>query len=262
MAGNSAFELVQVRGWRGGLDNLLRGEFGSWWKSNTWWVQTLIWVGVINGILAGVLWGAEGIGPQEAAGFYSIFSGLFPTIAVIIILQDAVVGEKESGTASWVLSKPVARTAFILAKLIANTVGVIVTMVVFPGVVAYLQIRLAGAQLAPLNFILGMGVLALNLIFFLTLTLMLGTLFAHRGPVIGIPLALAFGQQLLLGVAPFLVEVLPWILVVPFGNYELPIAATLMQGQPPPTMTPLYAISILIVVFVSVSLWRFEQEEF
>ena len=40
------------------------------------------------------------------------------------------------------------------------------------------------------------------------------------------------------------------------------IAATLMQGQPPPTMTPIYSISILIVVFVAVSLWRFEQEEF
>ena len=136
---------------------------------------------MINGILAGVLWGAEGIGPQEAAGFYSIFSGLFPTIAVIIILQDAVVGEKESGTAAWVLSKPVARTAFILAKLIANTIGVIVTMVVFPGVVAYLQIRLAGAQLAPFDFILGMGVLALNLVFFLTLTLMFRDSFCPSG---------------------------------------------------------------------------------
>ena len=262
MAGNSVFELVQVRGWRGGLNNLLRGELGSWWKSSSWWVQTLIWVGVINGILAGMLWGAEGVGPQEAATLYSVFSGLFPTIAVIIILQDAVVGEKESGTAEWVLSKPVSRTAFILAKLIANTIGVVVTMVVFPGIVAYLQIRLAGADLTLFNFSLGMGVLALNLVFYLTLTLMLGTLFHHRGPVIGIPLALAFGQQMLLGLAPFLVQVLPWILVVPFGDYELPVAAALMQGRQPPTLIPLYSVSILIVVFVVVSLWRFEKEEF
>ncbi len=262
MAANSVFDLTQARGWRGGLRNLLRGELGNWWKSNTWWVQSLIWVGVINAILAGMLWGGEGIDWLEAAALYTVFSGMFPTIAVVIILQDAVVGEKESGTAAWVLSKPVSRSAFILAKLIANSSGVLVTMVLLPGIVAYLQISLAGGQLSPVNFLLGMGVLALNLIFYLTLTLMLGTLFDHRAAVIGIPLALAFGQQLLLGMIPFLVQVLPWILIIPFGEYELPIAAALIQGQPPPTLTPLYAISISIVIFIAVSLWRFEKEEF
>ncbi len=262
MAANNVFDLVQARGWRGGLRNLLRGELGNWWKSNTWWVQSLIWVGVINAILAGMLWGGEGIDWREAAALYTVFSGMFPTIAVVIILQDAVVGEKESGTAAWVLSKPVSRSAFILAKLIANTSGVLVTMVLLPGIVAFLQISLAGGQLSLVNFLMGMGVLALNLLYYLTLTLMLGTLFDHRAAVIGIPLALAFGQQLILGLIPFLIEVLPWILIIPFGEYELPIAAALIQGQPPPTLTPLYAISISIVVFIAVSLWRFEREEF
>jgi ABC-2 type transport system permease protein len=261
MADNSVFDVVQVRGWRGGLRNMLRGELGSWWRSNTWWIHSLIWVGVINVVLAGVLWG-EDIDWQAGAALYTIFAGMFPSVAVIIVLQDAVVGEKESGTAAWVLSKPVSRTAFVLAKLIANTSGVLVTMVLFPGIVAYLQLSLAGGYLSPFNFLSGMGVLALNHIFYLTLTLMLGTLFDHRAPVIGIPLALAFGQQYLFALVPFVIQVLPWVLVVPYGNIELPIAAALIQGQSPPTLTPLYTVSILSVIFVAVSLWRFEKQEF
>ena len=261
MADNSVFDLVQVRGWRGGFKNLLRGELGNWWKSNTWWIHSLIWVGVINVVLAGVLWG-EDIGGESGAALYTIFAGMFPSIAVIIILQDAVVGEKESGTAAWVLSKPVSRIAFVLAKLIAYTIGVLVTMVLFPGIVAYLQLSLAGGQISPVNFLTCLGVLALNHIFYLTLTLMLGTLFDHRAPVIGIPLALAFGQQYLFALAPFMSRVLPWVLVVPYGDIEMPIAAALLQGQSPLTLTPLYSISILIVVFIAVSLWRFEKQEF
>ena len=107
---------------------------------------------------------------------YALFSCLFPTIAVIIILQDAIIGEKESGTAAWVLSKPVSRTAFVVAKLIAHSVGVLVTMTLLPGLVAYLQLSLAGdTWLNPLAFVGGMGIVWLYQMFFLTLTLMLGT---------------------------------------------------------------------------------------
>ncbi len=68
---------------------------------------------------------------------YAIFAGLFPAVGVVIIMQGVVVGEKKSGTAAWVLSKPVTRPAFILSKVIANSLGVLVTMVVLPGIVAY-----------------------------------------------------------------------------------------------------------------------------
>jgi hypothetical protein len=91
---------------------------------------------------------------------------------------------------------------------------------------------------------------------------MLGTFFNHRGPVIGIPLALAFGQQLILGILPILVEVLPWTLVIPFGEIELPFAASVMRGATPYSMNPFYSAVIMVVLFVALSLWRFEREEF
>lgn len=263
MAGNDYFVLTYNRGWRGGLGNMLRAEFGKWFNTNMWWVQSLLWILVINGILAGILWSEGGMDVLEAAAFFSLFMGLFPSIAIIIIMQDAIVGEKEAGTAAWVLSKPVSRSAFVISKLVANLVGVLITMVLLPSLVAYAQISLAGSRLLdPINFLTGLGVIYLNLAFYLTLTLMLGTFFNHRGPVIGIPLALAFGQQLLLGLHPILVEVLPWTLVVPYGEIELPFAAAVIRGQVPHSMNPFYTALLMVVIFIALSLWRFEREEF
>ena len=136
MAGNEAFVNATARGWRGGLSNMLRAELGKWFRTNTWWFQGLLWIAIINGILAGVLWSDEGIDAFGAAAFFSLFMGLFPSIAIIIIMQDSIVGEKESGTAAWVLSKPVSRSAFVISKLVANLLGVLVTMVLLPAIVA------------------------------------------------------------------------------------------------------------------------------
>jgi ABC-2 type transport system permease protein len=263
MAGNSAFQMVAERGWRGGLRNLLRIENGKWWRSRTWWVQTLLWTVIINGILAGILWSGQPVSAIDAVSLYCIFSGLFPAIAVIIIMQDELVGEKETGTAAWILSKPVSRTAFVLAKFVANSLGVLVTMLLIPGIVAYIQISLAlGSWLAPLNFLGGIGVLYVNQLYYLSLTLMLGAFFHRRGPVIGIPLALAFGQQMIFGMLPIMAQVLPWTLVVPLGELEVSIASGLILGQTPPSLYPLYISLVCVVVFTGLAFWRFEKEEF
>ena len=101
MLANDVFQPVQERGWRHGLRNMLRVEFGKWFRTRMWWTQALIWILVVNGILAGILWSGEGMDVSEAASLFSLFIGLFPSIAIIIIMQDAVVGERESGTAAW-----------------------------------------------------------------------------------------------------------------------------------------------------------------
>lgn len=262
MTGNSEFQPVDAHGWRGGLNNLLRLEFGKWWGSNLWWIQTLIWVVVINGILAPIVWSEDAPGEMEGVMLYAVFSGLFTSIAVVVIMQDAIVGERESGTAAWVLSKPASRTAFVLAKWVASLFGVLITMLVLPGIVAYLQLSLsAGSWLNPLDFLLGLGVLWVFLLYFLSLTLMLGTLFQHRGPVIGIPLALALGQQLLFGMLPILSYILPWTLAVPAGEFEASVAGALISGQQPHSILPLVISIISIVIFLVVSLWRFQREE-
>ena len=270
MSGNSAFVIRQGRGWQRGLDNFLRAELTAWFGTRTWLTHLLIWVGMIDGVLLATMVSisreAGSSGSMEAAQtgamLYSIFTGLFAAVGVVIVMQDAIVGEKLSGTAAWVLSKPVSRAAFVLTKLFGNMAGILVMMVLIPGLIAYLLISQIGVgEWLPLvSFLAAMGSLGVALIFFQTFTLMLGTLFNSRGAVIGLALALLFGQQFLAQMLPFLLNVLPVGIFLPRDG-EPTITSALIFGQPAPSLAPVLWSAGLSVLFVLVSLWRFEQTE-
>jgi ABC-2 type transport system permease protein len=273
MAGNSAFELETQDGWRAGLRNMLRAEFRSWWVTRTWWVQCLIWIGVVDAMLATVLFAAGstdefGLPLQEMIMLYGIFGGMFTTIGVVITMQGAVVGEKISGTAAWVLSKPISRSAFILSKLLANALGVGVTAILVPGIVAYLLITLgAGYNLAIPDFLGGIGVLFLFALYWLAFTLMLGAFYKSRGPVIGIPLALILGQQFILGIimsyAPALLDFVPFSLVMPAQTETgSSLVGHVILGTQPESWIPVYSSMAAVLIFTLIGIWRFRREEF
>jgi ABC-2 type transport system permease protein len=262
MSGNSAFELVDERGWRRGLGNLLANEFARWWKTRMWWTECLIWGGVIGFLLGAVIFGSPDFQFKDGVMLYAVFAGLFPAVAVVIIMQGALVGEKKDGTAAWVMSKPASRPAFILAKLAANGLGVLVTMVLLPGVVAYILFYIATkAPLDPAAFLAALGVIFLGHLFFLTLSLMLGAFFEGRGPVIGIGLGLLFLQQYLLNLLPALSYVLPWALSIPINEQAGAIAPNLLLGQPVQSYLPILLIAAECILFVLVGIWRFNREE-
>jgi ABC-2 type transport system permease protein len=264
MSANSAMQLVTERGWRRGLGSMVGSEFSRWWKTRMWWVQCLIWVGMIGFFLGVILFSSEKAPPSdEVAIMFAIFAGLFPAVGVVIIMQGVMVGEKKSGTAAWVLSKPVTRPAFMLSKLIANSLGMLATMVVLPGVVAYaLSAMATGTGWNLLRFLSALGVIFLSHFFFLSLTLMLGTFFGSRGPVIGIALGLLFMQQYLLGWLPVLRFMLPWKLVIPIGEQLDAVAPCLLVGSHnyPPILIAVVALESIL--FLGIGLFRFSREEF
>jgi ABC-2 type transport system permease protein len=255
----AALEPVTDRGWRRGLWNLVSAGFRSWWGTSTWWIQVLIWLGVTVVPLAALLFSEGSTDETPALTIFGIMA-MFAAVAVAIIMQDEIVGEKKSGTAAWVLSKPVSRAAFVLAKLIPNAVGVLVTMVIVPGIAAYALVAAAGEPVEPLGYLAGLGVVYLNLLFYLTLTLMLGTFFDSAGPVIGIALGFAFGQQLLIQI-PFLAQVLPWALVAPIDQNPVSDASALMVGQPMPMPLAVPVAALACVAFVILAIRRFERTE-
>jgi len=262
MTGNSAFQLVDERGWRRGLHNLMRAGHNSWWKTKTWWIHALIWTAVINFVLAGILWGGETLADVEVVSIYCLFAGLFPTVAIIIIMQGAIVGEKQSGTAAWVLSKPVSRVAYILSKLVPNALGMGVTMALFPAIGAFIQFKLAHIDVALGNFVMGWLVLVLHLTFFLAFTVMLGAIFNSWGAVIGIALGLLFGQQYLISMAPFLAYVLPWPLVMPVNDdIAGAIASTIMVGQTPDPFSPVIVVFVATAACIFIAMQKFEEQE-
>jgi len=264
MSGNEAFELVSEHGWSRGLNTMLRSGLARWFKTRMWWVHCLIWGSLVGSILATIAFNPQPPPPADLYMIFMVFVGLFPAVGVVIIMQDALVGEKSEGTAAWVLSKPLTRPAFVLSKIIANSLGILVTMVLVPCLIGFAIILITTkSALAPLGYLESMGVVFISDFFFLALTLMLGTFFDSRGPVIGIPLGVLFLQQNLIGFLPSLRFVLPWTLVMPIGNIT-PLVQSLMLNTPVPQgqLITLAVIVVESILFVLIGLWRFNREEF
>jgi ABC-2 type transport system permease protein len=265
MSGNEAFELVTGSGWSRGLGNLSRSGLARWFKTRTWWIQSLIWGGVINLILIAIT-----VNPQAPPSLFDllmlfgVFTSLFPAVGVVIIMQDALVSEKREGTAAWVLSKPVTRHAFVLSKVISNSIGILSTMILVPCIIAYAVISIyTKSALSPLGFLGALAIIFVNHFFFLSLTMMLGSFFNARGPVIGIPLAILFLQQNLIGFLPILRFIFPWTLSIGLGTGNS-LMFSLMTNAPiqPEQLTTLAIILIESLLFIIVCLWRFNREEF
>jgi len=268
MTSASVLQPVKERGWRQGFANLLSKENGEWWHTRRWWIQSLLWLLIVNGILAVGLWIVPIFEPAEAGntienlGIFIQLMTWFPMFAVIVISQDAVIGEKQSGTAAWIMSAPVSRSAFILAKLVANAIGFFVTVILVQGLVAYVQLSISDGSPLPLAPYLAMlGLFSLYLLFYLALTLMLGAFFDTRGPVLGIAMAVAIGSMLSIGnlFAGFLPRI---VLLLPEA---IPgILTLLVQGEPLPDVWPIPIIlmSVYSLLFVVLAIWRFKREEF
>ena len=262
--GNSVFQVKTGDGWLRGLDNLLDAELGRWFHTKKWWVQMLVWAGLVNGILVLMVASEEVADSGELIMAFTVLLSVFATIGVCILMQGSLVGEKQTGTAAWILSKPVSRGAFVLAKLVANTTGIAVTIVLAQGLLAYLIILAAtGAALPPLRFLGGLSIELVHLLFYITLTLMLGAVFRRRGPVIAIPLVFLFAEQLVLGVFPVLARVLPWTLTIPLDESEyLSVAMALITGTEPLTYLPLATTLAASAAFMAMALQIFRRLEF
>jgi len=268
MASDNNLQSLDERGWRQGFANLFRKESGEWWHTRRWWMQSLLWLLIVNGILAVGVWVIPIVDPEEAGdvaenlGIFVQLMGWFPMFAVIVVTQGAIISEKQSGTAAWVLSAPVSRRGFILSKFIANAIGFFVTIILVQGLVAYVQLSLsAGSPLPFAPYLAMLALFSLYLFFYLSLTLMLGAFFGARGPVLGIAIAVAIGSML--GIGNLFAGFLPWIVVV-LPEAIPGIITLLVAGEPLPDVwpIPILVISLYTVLFVALAIWRFNREEF
>ena len=271
-------ELQEVNEWNKlrGFSNLFSKENGAWWGTRRWWVNALLWTVLLGGLTAIMLFGPNEEVAEASEAEITLAGGVIaytlmvslsvffefgvPILAIgtVILTQDLIIGEKQSGVAEWLLSKPVVRRSYVLAKLSANALPVLTLLVGLPSVLVFgmLSLRLGTLfSLAP--FLSAVGIMGIHTIFYLTLTLMLGTIFNHRGPILGIALGSVLGGGILGGFINPLFYVTPWMLpklawltatsqVIPVEMGFASLVATVLGS----------------VVFTYVALVKYEKMEF
>jgi ABC-2 type transport system permease protein len=261
---NNTLQPVLERGWRRGFGNLFRSENNLRWGRNRWIVSSLIWLAILNGLVFLVAYGeAEGGATTaeiaaEGLAIFMTFGTIATAVGVVTGVQGTIIREKQLGTAAWVLSKPVSRSAFILAKLLSHTLVYLTLPLILPSLVFYAQSQMLWGQVPPSSqFLAGWLVMALHMLFYVSFTIMLGTLFSGRGSVSAIGLGFLFGGQIFPNFLPQWVTMLfPWKLS------GLATALALGQPLPPGWIIPIIATLAWTIVFIVIALRRFEREEF
>ena len=276
MSANLELKRLNERKGLRGFANLCQKESQAWWGTRRWWINTLLWTGLLCGLAAIMLFApndevnnADEAEILQAGGLAAYvlslglsvffeFGGPMLAIGTIVLTQDLIIGEKQSGLAEWLLSKPVTRRAYVLSKVVANAPPLLLILVGLPSALLYGMLSLRIYALYPLvPFLSAVGIITMHTLFYLTLTLMLGIVFSNRGPILGIALASILGGGILGGFIKPLFYVTPWML--PKVAWLTATGQEISAGL---GLASLVATCLWIAVFVFVALIKFEKTEF
>jgi ABC-2 type transport system permease protein len=229
-----------------------------------------MWFSIINVMMAIMVIASakaakEGNDGPPVLFMYGIFGGMFVAFGVMIIMQRVLIREKQSGTAAWVLSKPVTRTAFVVSRLVVNAIAILLTSVIMPGVILYVTLGLFSdfGWLSPLGFAAALLMVSLHTFYWIALVLMMGTLFESSAGVIAVPMTLFFVFWMGTDLLPGLIYVAPLLLAfTPAPDQMNSLAGSFMTGEPAFSWLPLISMVVSCVIFIAVAIWRFNRQEF
>jgi len=275
---NNVLQPVTTRGWLRGFANLLDRERHLWLGTRKGLVQVLVWILLINGSVAlmGIIsMNLDKIAPDQAGAvpatpedmYEGVLQAFFQlatfctSVGVVISAHGTIIQEKQMGTAAWILSKPVSRSAFLVAKLAAHSISYLLLAILIPIVMLYPECYLLTGRIPALPGLLaGMGVWLLVVLFYLALTIMLGVFFNSRGAMLGIVFGFMFAGQILPNLWPDSALIFPWVL----SSIALLLAlgSDAPQALSPVMMMPVIATALWIMLFTALAIWRFGREEF
>jgi len=172
-------------------------------------------------------------------------------ITIVIAGAGVVSGECRAGTAALILTKPLSRTGFILAKITAQQILVVGAVAVGTGVCAGMTTLLFGASPAG-GFILSILVwLVLALLMVVVMTL-LSALFSSRGGAAGVGLLIYLLLMLLRA----------WPLFSKYTFAGLPVASSgLLAGESVPVFWPMVTALVAAGVLAVCACRIFHRKE-
>lgn len=247
----------------GGFKNLVDKENREWLAGFSWLAHGAIWLILVAGtpLVVSFIRAQGDNSPQDVneigALLYFVMGSVATVIAVVAKTQSAIIGERQMGTAAWVLSKPASRKAFLLAKFVVHLRWLLVLTLGVPAVVFYAIVpTMSGLPIAILPFLGGFGILALGMAFYLALSLFLGTVFGSRGPVAAIVFGFFAGGIMLSQYAAWLTAAFPWLFwesayYLVAANREIPAIG----------FSAIILTAVWTVALIAAALWKFQRSE-
>lgn len=247
-----------VGGWLRGFRPIYHKELAYWFKTRRWVTQLIIWMSLTAFPAIGLTSGSTN---DRGVAFVTLFLWLGSTlmsIGTIILAQGTIVEEKLTQTLLWICSKPLSPTGFILAKFAAHAVFIGVIVLGIPAIFTYIAAIVVGLPLRSLlNYLAGVWMVYVVLLFILALTLMLGVIFNRVGAVTAIALFVFFGGAIL-NSHPQLRQ------IEPYTVWALPGDVTaIVNGQfPDEAWIAMISAVTLTVLCLLISVWWMKRYEF
>jgi ABC-2 type transport system permease protein len=188
-------ELQRVsNSWHRGFKAIYHKELAAWFCTHKWINQVMIWMALT--LTPAMMVPPDGT-KERGLAVLSLFlwSGSnMMSIGTIILTQGTIVEEKITQTLLWIFSKPLSPAGFILGKFAAYAVLIGAIVIGAPAIVVYLYAIFAGlpANISIFNYLIGVLMVYLVLLFVLALTILLGVLFDKIAAVTAIALAIFF----------------------------------------------------------------------
>jgi ABC-2 type transport system permease protein len=246
--------------WYAGMKNLIKRELYHERNKMYWIQQLLVWVLTTNGLVAivlgvpnGMVEGKEAMYIVSLATYYSMLA-LVISIFVPILLQGIIIDDKLSGTTAWILSKPVSKKSYLLSKLTSAILAIIVVSVIINGAIGYGVFGAFGYTINKPGFLMTLGLTSVVVVYFASLTVMLGTLTTSRGKVLAVAVGLGMGAQIIANFFPLVMFLIPFALPVMGIGF---ITGTSVAG----IEVILISAAVQIVAFTAIALFEFDRTE-
>jgi ABC-2 type transport system permease protein len=253
----SEFKLVSSS-WLRGFEPIFRKELAAWFGTSRWITQLIMWMalGVIPPITV-----MQDSTNERGISVLTLFlwaGSNMMSIGTILLAQGTIVEEKLTQTLLWIFSKPLSPAGFILGKFAAYAVFIGTIVLGAPAIVTFIAAKIIGLppQISIFNYIAGVLMLYLVLLFALALTILLGVIFDRVGAVAALTLLIFFyGSSLQSN--PQLSWIEPYsVWALQHNSYET------MTGKFPATAWIAIASGLLMTgLLLSISIWRTKRSE-
>ena len=177
--------------------------------------------------------------------------GQIVMIALVISGAGSVSGERSSGTAILVLTKPLSRPAFVLAKVVSQQILVVISTIL--GTIVTIGVTAALFDKLPVReFVTGVAIWLAFAIFFVAVMTLCSVMIRSRGGAAGAGLFFLFSA--------LIASAFPIVANWTFAG--LPAASTrALLGQTPPLLWPLVTAGIGMVAATALAVGIFQRQE-